>query len=538
MSSPAAFTPWGSFLEKRFPHAWHHHLKRLPLLWIVALAAYMLIVSTGFGPYLTDHFSFRQTQTAITARYFSGAADFLFYATPVVGPPWSIPFEFPLYQAIAKGLHVASRLSLETSGRLVSVAFFLLCFWPLHLLLRAFGVDRTVGVMMPVLFAPLYVFWSRSFMIETTALFFSLLFLALVVQVVRQPRSGASDAARFLALTVAGMLAALTKVTTLAPMMLPTVAATAWLAVRALRGEPTWRRAAGLATVHAIVLATALVWVGHTDAVKQLNPIGEPLTSAALRSWNYGTLAQRLDPLTWLTLADRTIDVFYPLPAPTYSRLLAALKLALVLGWLLLFVWFLLRGSAARRRQVGVLCAMYLLPFLLFTNLHRVHSYYQTANAVFLCLAFGLAACGAIETAPDRRTAWRRTGFYAAALLSFGLTSTWLLQHRSSREGELVELSDAVRQMSPAGSVIVASGLDWSSVLPYQSSRRALMLPNWATPAMTEAALEKLRASGEPLSLYISCGKPTTLDAQARKLLHLGDIPPARRIADCTIHPL
>ena len=120
-------------------------------LTVCLVGIYFALVSTGFGPYLTDSYAFRQTQTAITARYFSGFSDFLTYQTPVLGPPWSIPFEFPIYQALAKGLQVTSGLSLESSGRLVSIAFFLLCFWPLHCLLRAWQVRNTPLVMAAVL---------------------------------------------------------------------------------------------------------------------------------------------------------------------------------------------------------------------------------------------------------------------------------------------------------------------------------------------------------------------------------------------------
>ena len=51
-------------------------------LTVCLVGVYFTLVSTGFGPYLTDGHGFRQTQTAITARYFSGFSDFLTYQTP------------------------------------------------------------------------------------------------------------------------------------------------------------------------------------------------------------------------------------------------------------------------------------------------------------------------------------------------------------------------------------------------------------------------------------------------------------------------
>ena len=58
------------------------------------------------------------------------------YITPVLGPPWSIPFEFPLYQWLAGGFHALTGYPLDQSGRLVSLVFFYLCLVPWFLLFR------------------------------------------------------------------------------------------------------------------------------------------------------------------------------------------------------------------------------------------------------------------------------------------------------------------------------------------------------------------------------------------------------------------
>jgi hypothetical protein len=65
----------------------------------VACFLYAAFIALRYAHQLPlDLYSFRQTQTAITT-YWLGINGFsLNYETPVVGPPWSIPFEFPLYQ--------------------------------------------------------------------------------------------------------------------------------------------------------------------------------------------------------------------------------------------------------------------------------------------------------------------------------------------------------------------------------------------------------------------------------------------------------
>ena len=503
---------------------------------LALLLVYAGLVAGSFGPYLSDDHPFRQAQTAIIARYFSGGGDWLAYQMPVFGPPWAMPFEFPLYQALAKGLQVTSGLSLETSGRLVAIAFFLLCFWPLHDVLRRWGVRNTPLAMAPVLLAPLYVLWSRGFMIETTALFFALAFLALFLRVLADPRPGPAP---LLLLLAAGVLAALVKITTLLPAMVVTLAVNAALLVRAWRRRQPLAALLALAAVQALVLALAAAWVVHADGVRLHNPIGPLLTSGALRDWNFGTFAQRLDPRVWSAIASNSIEILFPL-----SRALAALKYLQLLGWLALFAGFFAACMPARRRQVVLLCGLFVLPFAVFTNLHRVHNYYQAANAVFLCLAFGLAACGAVEAAPDARRARLRLGLYAVALLGFALNSVWYLQFKRSDVGIGLELSALVQRLSPEGSVIVTTGLDFSAVLPYQSGRRALMLPERigskaVTPEMATASLQALRDSGQSASLYVACdGSASALDPLVREFFALGGREPDARADECSLYRL
>jgi hypothetical protein len=500
---------------------------------IVLLIIYLVLVASGFSPYLTDQHGFRQTQTAIAARYFSGFADFLSYQLPVLGPPWAIPLEFPLYQALAKGLNVASGISLESSGRVVSIAFFLACFWPMHHLLRAFSVTNTPLVMASVLLAPLYVFWSRSFMIETTALFFSLSYVASFVRIQKQ---GDHRVILYLILVVSGCLAALVKITTVLPLLMVTAAVTAWLLFKNLRRRESWTTCAGLAVSQAVVLGVAVIWVSHTDAIRAQNLIGAGLTSNALRSWNFGTLAQRLDPTTWKILLDRSIDVFLPMPDWWHP----ARQIFAALTWIGFFGYLLSRCTGARRLQIIGLLGLFLLPFLVFTNLHYVHNYYQTANAVFLCLAFGVATYGAIEALPSGRTATSILLVYFSWLTVFAVCSALSLRSQSNSNPNGVELANVVQKLSPSDSVIVVTGLDWSSELPYQSARRALMLTEWMVPtaAKLNGAMQALRFHGITPSLYIACGGGTWLDIDARRLLNLLNREPVARVDRCSIYSI
>jgi hypothetical protein len=102
-------------------------------------------------------------------------------------PPWTIPFEFPVYQYLTE---VSVRLlgtDVIPTARFVSVAFFfatLVVLWQLLGELEVKPVHRLVFESLIVV-SPLYVFWSRCFMIESTAAFLSMAYLYRVLRALR-----------------------------------------------------------------------------------------------------------------------------------------------------------------------------------------------------------------------------------------------------------------------------------------------------------------------------------------------------------------
>src|SRR6476620_12070476 len=63
-------------------------------------------VSQGWNHPLMDFHSFRQTQTAISTAYLIQGGNWLSSETPVLGAPWSIPFEFPVYRWMVARVHL------------------------------------------------------------------------------------------------------------------------------------------------------------------------------------------------------------------------------------------------------------------------------------------------------------------------------------------------------------------------------------------------------------------------------------------------
>jgi len=152
-------------------------------LLIIAFTHAIFVLLLGLNQPLLDRHQFRQTQNALTAYWILKGGPWFAYESPVLGAPWAIPFEFPIYQLLTAGLSSLS-VPLEISGRIIGYSSFLGSLWPLWILARELNIGRPTYLATAILFltCPLYLYWSRTFMTETCALFLALVWLALLVR--------------------------------------------------------------------------------------------------------------------------------------------------------------------------------------------------------------------------------------------------------------------------------------------------------------------------------------------------------------------
>ena len=148
-------------------------------LFIFSVVLNLVFSSVGLRHSLLEVHDFRQVQTALTARCLQEEGWSLAYPTPLFGPPWSAPMEFPFYQVCVARFGALTGLPLEPAGRLVALGF-------LYLSLPAwFGLAGLLGLpparrwllLSLILLSPVYLYYSRSFMIESTTLCASAWFL-------------------------------------------------------------------------------------------------------------------------------------------------------------------------------------------------------------------------------------------------------------------------------------------------------------------------------------------------------------------------
>lgn len=449
-----------------------------------ATVIYTLWAATvGWNTSLMQMHSFRQTQTAISSYFIAQGGPILKYETPTLGPPWSIPFEFPLYQTIVAGVHKILGCSLEAAGRGTARAFFYLSLLPLLLLAWQFGV-RGAALLLPLtlfLLSPLYLFWSRQFMIESTATFFGLSYLALSYRWLGKQSSGLWASALLFGLT-----AALVKSTSYACYAMAVGLLFAWEFWKYQKRDLPWLVRAGLLLL--LPLAAGVAWAKFTDFQKMQNPLAGFITSASLFEWNFGTLAQRLSGDFWMKLFRQTIH------DSIGHRTGWMLSVALALAW------------GRKAALYWVFSALFLAAPLIFTNLHIIHNYYANANGVFLVLAIAVICLQSIHS--DKKWA-QVAGLVLFLAVSYYSVREFVRQPYWEQQvvnKAPVELGAKVAEVVAPEEVILVYGWDWDSTVPYFAKRRAIMARNvnWDSPELKKS-FELLAAEGKQIGAVIFC---------------------------------
>lgn len=358
-------------------------------VFIIVVALSVWAMTREWNKPLLDLHSFRQTQTAMSTYYMAGDASMFFdYITPVLGKPWQIPMEVPIYQWIVARWHSMAGMGLDQSGKFVSILFLLACFLPVWRLLGLVDFSRAQRCLAGSLLysCPLYLYWGRSFMIETTGLFLSLAMVAGIFAGFKK-----RDWRWLLAGLALGIGAALCKVTTWA-----IAGGVTGLLILFSNGLPKlrdWKWIVGTGALTVVPILPGKLWLHHGDSIKQLNPFAKELivsTSPHQAGWNFGTLEQKLDPATWLHIWRHITDQLL-VPFPGIGPFLMVLVLVF--------------GAIASPKRI-LLILIFLAGFasgpIIFTNLYFEHNYYWCANGIWLLLAVGTALAGTWEFRPGK----------------------------------------------------------------------------------------------------------------------------------------
>lgn len=434
--------------------------RRTGVLVFAAAAAVALGLSlVGWHHNVLEAHEFRQAQTALTIRWLARDGWSLAYPLPLFGPPWSAPMEFPWYQGMVAAVRTLLHSPLEPTARAVSLLLWALTLPGIHRAAGFLGIEsrRRWYLLAAVVLSPVYLYYSRAVMIESTALCAAVWFLCSF------ERALTSGRIRWVAVAATvGAIAALAKITTFAVFLVPAgwLAASRVLAARA-SGEPGHRRTFRTLLLAAVPIACSigagLAWSEYGDAVKSANPLAASLAAPGLSGWVFGSLSQRIDPGAWRMIG-------------------TVVHGNIVNGWVLggALIAALGLGGASRIRALG-LAGCYLAGPLLFTNVYVVHDYYHYAAGLFLLAATLLgwfAACDRLKL----RGAAEIAGVIAL-LVTEGVTfshSYFRLQQRPDLPPP--ELARLIGAATTPEDVVLMYGYEWNPVIPYFADRRAVMV--------------------------------------------------------------
>ncbi len=453
----------------------------LPGLAVLTLLA-LWTVTRGWNASILDRHEFRQIQTALSIHWLRETGFKIDYETPLFGPPWSAPMEFPVYQGAVAGLAEVLGTGTETTGRAVSALFFFATLPAVFLLAGLIGLRgrQRLWPVATVMLGPVYLFYARTVMIETTALCFSVWFLYALGRAVRD------DSLPYtLGATVLAVFAALAKVTTFivfAPAACLLALSFWWprWQQRRVRATGLIRTAALAAVPVASALAVSVWWVDRSDALKDANPFADFLTSRALSPWNWGTLDQRLSPAFWS-------EFWFNL---TQSVVTEGALAVLVVGAVCL-AW-------PKVRRLALFTALFLLGPLLFSNLYFHHDYYYCASGFFLLFGAGFVFAEVREQRHlPRLLRWALPlvflfAQYAGYQSAYG---AYMRRELPAPPGIAAFIRDAV----PPEDVILIYGLDWAGTIPYYAGRRAVMIRNGYEDDVT--SLDQVLSALPPLRI-------------------------------------
>lgn len=394
---------------------------------------------------------FRESQTAISAYYLVNNIYSIFsYQTPIMGWPWSLPFEFPFYQTILSIFSEIDINSIRNNGRFLSLCFFLLTIlvWNYITIELGFREKQRLTFLIIFLISPVYFNYSFAVIIESAAIFLASVYLLFSLKFVNK------NSLVFLVIALLfGLLASLTKVTT-------------WFGFGTFlslyifyvyyKRELNFYKCMILISIYLLpCLSFALFWTSYTDNIKELSPISELITSQNLTEWNYGSFHQKTNILFWVYVLLKSSVMI--LGAVLFSAIFNIKKL------------FYKHINNHEKFLFFIFFVSYLAPIIVFSNLHMRHDYYAYANGLFLIGAISIVfGDNFLNRYPKNYFLLTVSMTMAMSFSYFYIKSSYI----NLNDKKVVAILDEIKD---DGGIIIL-GESYSSVIPYESNRKALMI--------------------------------------------------------------
>ena len=394
---------------------------------VLLAVAFVLRLPTLANP-LIEAMPWRQTQTAFTSViYAKEGIDLLNPQVPVLGPPWVVRLEFPIFQAVAS-VFIGMGIQTEVVMRGLSLLCFLATAGVLWLMLRRHVNERVALIaLMIFLFSPFALLWSRTSMIEYPAALGAVLFMLGTLE------WHAGNGRRWFVLAaIAGSFAALIKITTAVFWVAPALLTRRWAAL----------------VLCAIPGSLGLAWTLFAGAEGQQELLAAGMTQLSWFDWNFG--GNRLDPATWAL-------VLMPAMAWISMLLLPFALLVIHRSERLVWAWFAIATIA---------------PLLAFTNLYLQHDYYSVAIAP----AVAALVAGGLDRVLEQ--AGRRWLVVAAGITAIAVGATvamfdyWSVAYRTDDPTGLLAGAALIRNSTAEDELVDLQCTRWDPAIMFYAERK------------------------------------------------------------------
>jgi hypothetical protein len=417
-------------------------------------------------------FGFRESQTGISIYWMvkEGLKTFD-YITPIFGPPWQVPLEFPTFQICASLLSGIFHLNVDYAARFTSLGFFYLSILPLYFLAKKLaGKKIAFATCILYLLVPFNAVLSISGLIETSVVFFGLSYLYFFSRAIHNN----SNLDYAVCLTF-GILAFLTKITFIGILLLP-------LACFYLKHifESKQKIRITFSACFLIVLPFIIffLFLNYSDEIKQANAFTMHLTSENLKNWNTAYPGQR------------TFENYFRILKVWQSLLLPNIFILPFLATLC----FVFRSFKTKKYKLPVLillsAASCFVVITLFFNLYRHHYYYFTLSPfTAFFLAYGAKSL----------FSFKKYGLFAFSLFLmvsiFGVTRRLVAnQQFAANKLQYQELAEAANRQVSCEAGIVSEQEDWYSDIIFTMKRKGIILSSQSTAFLPHAdVLSKIR---------------------------------------------
>ncbi|MBF0521022.1 MAG: hypothetical protein HQK92_15025 [Nitrospirae bacterium] len=443
----------------------------------VVMVCFFIILSVALrlinidSPIIESH-SFRQTQTALTIRNFvEEGVKFFEYETPLFGPPWRVPFEFPTFQVSATLLNRAGIKNIDVAGRITNIFYFYISALFLYLISTRFFKEKQppLFILFYYLFNPYSIFWSRTCMIDYCSVAFSTGYLFFLIRWL-ETREKPLSTAFYLSIGF-GILAYLTKITTVfvfIPLMAAVSVYQLWdrtdNRTALLSGEflgKNIKLIVLIVIVFVVPLILGYAWVLYTDYVKNSSPFTTWLSSKNLSNWNYGTLKQRLEGTNWLKIADH-LHVLVP----------SFLALFIPFGF-----WYTLRENKKTALFFFFSAGGALFEISSFFNLYVIHNYYLMAVSPVVSIVIGTSLYAFFyKFTKGNKIALFVTIIILTLTTIPTLSTTLAFPLLQNKYPPKITLYDFLQTITQSNEYIVIADFDWNPMIIYYSDRKGFML--------------------------------------------------------------